>query len=68
MILPHRIKDKIAFDLTYGDGMGPAHLPIHNENYFTKLAERLKNAEDNGEDMRDALQKVAVDMMDETFP
>jgi hypothetical protein len=62
------IKDKIAFHLIFGHGMVHHHLPIRNETHFTKLAMRTQVAEVDGEDVRDVLQKVAVEMNEGGFP
>jgi hypothetical protein len=68
VILPKNLAEKYSFDTTFGDGMGAAHSTVHTDNYLLELKTRLENAERDGEDVRDALQKVAVEMGDGNFP
>ncbi len=44
-----------------------AHAPIHTDLYFEKLLDRMKKAKIAGKDLRDELQRVAVDISNKTF-
>ena len=68
VILPKNLAEKYSFDTTYGDGIGPAHSAVHTDDYILALRERIINTNRNPQDVRDAMQKVAIEMSEGGFP
>ena len=66
-MLPKSRKAHDSYKTTYGDGMGPAHKPIHTADYFVKLYEELNALDGSGVDMRDELQKIAARIVADEF-
>ena len=75
MYLPNRHAVDAEIEL---DGYGPLHSPlppggdgIHNKDYLRELATRLKDLKNNGasaDDVRDELQKIALQISKKIFP
>ena len=51
---------------TLGSDFGPPQAPIHTKDYYDAITLRLSAT--NPADMRDALQKIAAEIVAGTFP